>query len=120
MRAPSFSEIGQRIKDLREKKGVSQKDLAKVLQVSRPVVTKIESGKKAITSVELRIIADYLGTTTDILTEPVQEENLIARFRATGSEEDPEFLGAVNKIENLIREIIGQLKLRRVQDGQNW
>ena len=38
-----YKEISQRVKKLREQKGISQQELAKLLEVSRPTVSQIES-----------------------------------------------------------------------------
>jgi transcriptional regulator with XRE-family HTH domain len=113
---PTFAEIGERIRALRQDGGYDQADLAEKLQVSRPVITKIESGKKAVNSIELRGIADFLGVTVDELTRPVEDETLVARFRA--GRDDPEFLEAVDQIEGIIKTMIPQLQLRRERHGK--
>ncbi len=110
-RLPTFAEIGERIRALRQARGYDQGDLAETLQASRPVVTKIEGGKKAVNSLEIRKIADFLGVSVDELTRPVEEETLVARFRA--GREDPAFLEAVGQIEDIMKMMIAQLQLRR-------
>ena len=115
MRAATFAEIGARIRALREEKGFSQNDLAKALGVSRPVITKIENGNKAINSVEIRQIADFLGGSVEELTKPVNDEGLVALFRE--QRQDARFLESVALIESLARDLIGQMKLRRKCDG---
>ncbi len=77
MRAPTFEEIGARVRSRREEKGLSQADLAKAVGVSRPVITKIEAGGKAINSVELRRIADVLGVSIEDLTRSVNDGGLV-------------------------------------------
>lgn len=37
--------IGQKIREIREKKGISQEQLAEKMQISRSTISKIESGK---------------------------------------------------------------------------
>lgn len=112
-RVPTFEEIGARIKALREERDMSQEQLAQGMDISRPVVTKIEGGKKAINSLELRQIADILGVTTDVLTKPVAEEDtLVGRFRATQTDEEEQFR-SIEKIELIFKEILGQVKLWR-------
>lgn len=109
-RTPTFEEIGARIRDIRHQKKLTQDALAVTLQVSRPVVSKIESGKKAINSVELRVIADRLGVSTDFLTRPIEDQNSITLFRATG-QEDPNFVDAVTKVNGIFEEMLGQIHL---------
>jgi transcriptional regulator with XRE-family HTH domain len=109
-RVPTFQEIGGRIRDAREKRSLSQNDLAHVLGVTRPVVTKIEKGSKATNSVELRKIADFLGASVEDLTAPVQDESLAARFRS--SSDDAAFLESVSRVEELVKDMLAQVKLR--------
>lgn len=112
MGAPTFAQIGARIREIRESKNITQKQLADTLQVTRPVITKIESGNKAVNAVELKIIADALGTSIDVFMSVPTEESLVARFRAKG-DNNTEFLEAVNLVEGLFRDILGQLRIRR-------
>ena len=118
-RVPTFSEIGARIRELREERGLSQEQLAKEIGLSRPVVTKIEGGKKAISSLELRQIADVLGVSTDALTDPgkEEEETLIGRFRARQKNGDPAIMESVEQIEHIFKEILGQIRLWRQSNG---
>jgi transcriptional regulator with XRE-family HTH domain len=111
-RAPTFTEIGARIREIRESKNVTQQKLADALNVSRPVVSKIESGKKAVNALELKNIADALGTTIDALMKNSNDEGIVARFRASGND-DQEFLEAVKLVEDLFHDIAGQLRVRR-------
>lgn len=111
-RALTFAEIGARIREIRERKNVTQQKLADALKVTRPVVTKIESGKKAVNALELKIVADVLGTTIDTLMKNSNDEGIVARFRASGND-DQEFLEAVKLVEGLFHDIAGQLRVRR-------
>lgn len=114
-RVPTFIEIGERIRAIREAKDFNQDDLAVVLSVTRPVVSKIENGKKAINSIELRKICDFLNVSIEDLTKPVEEEELVARFR-NGSNEG-KFIEAVNEIDVIFRDMIAQLDLRRYRNA---
>jgi transcriptional regulator with XRE-family HTH domain len=115
MRSPTFEEIGARIRACREEKGLSQSSLAKALGISRPVVTKIEKGGKAINSVEIRGIADFLDTSVDDLTRSVNDKGLVALFRE--QKQDAGFLESVSVIEDLARDLIGQMRLKAKYDG---
>jgi transcriptional regulator with XRE-family HTH domain len=59
------SNIGLNIKLLREKAGMTQDDLAKILKVSRPAVTSIEQGRRRVTAEELGRLARALRVSTD-------------------------------------------------------
>ena len=60
-------EIGQRISNLRKSKGYSQNDLAKMLDISRPSLTQIELGKRNLSVIEIKKIADILSISIDKL-----------------------------------------------------
>ena len=56
-----------RIKQAREAKGLSQKEVAITLGVSAPTVSEWESGKKRPRSSKLPALADLLGVSADYL-----------------------------------------------------
>ena len=58
-------QIGQRIVELRKKKQLSQEDLAKLIEVSRPSLTQIELGKRSLNIMELQKLAQILGFSLD-------------------------------------------------------
>lgn len=115
-RIPTFKEVGGRIRKLREQKGKSQQQLAAFLGVTRPVVTKIEGGNKAVNGQELRMIADFLETTVDYLLQDVEEEGLVVKFRKSGVVDD-ELTTAVSRIDLVMDELIGQLDIWRNHNG---
>jgi transcriptional regulator with XRE-family HTH domain len=57
--------IGRNIKRLREKAGLSQDALAKILGISRPAVTAIEQGRRRLSADELGRLAKALHVTAD-------------------------------------------------------
>ena len=64
--------VGQRVRDLREEKGLTQEQLAARLQVmgcdvTRSALAKIEVGQRHIYAVELRCLREALVTTYDQL-----------------------------------------------------
>ena len=58
------AQIGQQIRDRRERCGYLQSDLAAALHVSHDVISKIELGQRSAKGWELKEIAKALGTTT--------------------------------------------------------
>ena len=52
-----------RIKELREKRGVSQKDLAVAANVSRPFLCDLEKNRRGAKPETMHRIADALGVT---------------------------------------------------------
>ena len=55
--------IGQRIKELREKKGMSQKDLAYTADLDRSYIASIENGQRNVSIVNIDKIATALDVT---------------------------------------------------------
>ena len=58
-----------RIKELREKHGISQKELAEMLHVAPPSVSNWEHGKTKPTKAKVEILAKLFGVSTDYLLE---------------------------------------------------
>jgi len=61
--------LGQRIKYLREGKGLSQEKLAAILCVSRPAISQIENGERRIYAEELGQLAKALNISIDRLLD---------------------------------------------------
>lgn len=67
--------LGDRIKEARKQKGLSQEKLAELMSVSRQAVTKWEQGQSAPSTENLFKLAEILGTKVDLLlAEPSTEE----------------------------------------------
>lgn len=56
-----------RLKLLREEKGLYQKDIAKLLNVSVASVNQYESGKRDMSTATVLILAEYFNVSTDYL-----------------------------------------------------
>lgn len=56
-----------RIRYLREEKGLYQKDLAKLLGVTTPVINYYENEKRAISTKTALILAEYFDVSLDYL-----------------------------------------------------
>lgn len=61
----SKKEIGERIANLRLKKGFSQEDLAKNISMSRPSLTQIELGNRVVSLTEMQKLSMVLGFSLD-------------------------------------------------------
>lgn len=55
--------IGQRIKELRDAKGMAQKDLAYAADLDRSYIASIENGQRNVSIVNIEKIAKALGVT---------------------------------------------------------
>lgn len=56
-----------RLRLLREEKGLFQKDIAALLKVSIPAVNQYESGKRDMSTETVVTLAEYFGVSTDYL-----------------------------------------------------
>lgn len=61
----SQKDIGQRVANLRKLKGLSQADLAKRLEISRPSLAQIELGNRSLYALELQSLSMILGFSLD-------------------------------------------------------
>ena len=77
-------DIGSRIKELREEENLSQRELAEILEISRPSITKYERNEREPSYVVLLRISDYFGVSTDyILGKTVEKDRNIHLFNKT-------------------------------------
>lgn len=65
--ASDWSELGERIKAVRLKAGMTQVELGAVFSRRHTFVGKIESGERQLTALELRDLCDALGITPNDL-----------------------------------------------------
>ena len=62
--------LGEKVKELREKKGMNQKELSKASAITQATISRIEKGKvNQLKSEALKRLADALGSTIDYLVD---------------------------------------------------
>ena len=66
---------GQRIKDLRKEKHITQTDLAKGIHVTQQTVTAWESGRAIPNAATLDSLANYFSVSADYLLGRTDEKN---------------------------------------------
>ena len=71
--------IGQRIKDLREKAEMSQKDLAYTADLDRSYIASIENGQRNVSIVNIEKIATALGVSLKELFNDDKFDNATKR-----------------------------------------
>ncbi|NJL74839.1 MAG: helix-turn-helix transcriptional regulator [Saprospiraceae bacterium] len=64
--------IGQRIKQLREAAGMSQKDLAYTADLDRSYIASVENGQRNISIVNIEKIAKALGVTLKVFFNDIE------------------------------------------------
>ena len=95
-----MNELGTRLKKAREYLGLTQDDVAKLMGVSRVIITNIESGTRKVSAEELSKLSKIYGWTMEELLEGERREENIPMFARTFkelSEQDQE------EIINLIK-----------------
>lgn len=68
-----YGKIGHRIKELREKAGMSQDALARSMKLPRPAISQIESGSRKIATDELIKLSQVFHVPVDDLLNPGKE-----------------------------------------------
>lgn len=68
--------LAKNVKSLREIRGMTQRELAEKVYVTRGTIAKLENGWKIPSFATLMLIAEVLGTTCDALAYS-SEENLL-------------------------------------------
>lgn len=107
----SRQQIGQRIARLRKIKGLSQEELAKSVDLSRPSLAQIELGNRSIDLIEIQKISRVLGFSLDdfvskdssILNEPSLEYATPVRHL---SERDSKPMLQPDKFKNILLYIL--------------
>ena len=75
--------LGERVKELREKKGWNQKELAEASNITQATISRIEQGKVGqLKSEALKRLALALGATTDYLVGKTNELTPIDIFES--------------------------------------
>lgn len=103
--------LGQKIRELREKKGVSLREFARQIDYSAAFVSDVELGRRHPSEKVLVDIADSLG----VPVQELEEYDLrlpLDDFRRK-SEFDPQYAFALRKIANLSRDDLIRLVSRR-------
>lgn len=67
--------LGEKIKQLRKSKGISQEGLAGMLKINRNYLSRIETGKSEPTSSILKNIAEIFSIDLNSLLDIIDEEN---------------------------------------------
>lgn len=84
-------EVGKRIQQLRKARSLKQDDLMKVLNLSRPAISNIETGRRNINLHQIKALADYFGVSIEVLgvdAEVVETKDLLERARLIFINED--------------------------------
>ena len=93
----SMFDIGKRIASLREKRGLSQKELAAALHVSREIVAKWENGSRDLKTEHTVALADYFRVTCDEMLRGVSSGNVDIHKKTGLSDKAVEMLAKLKR-----------------------
>ena len=68
-----MSTVGERIKSLRESKGLTSKNLAEILNINQSTYSKLENNKKSISVSELKKITEFSASMQILLLVVVSQ-----------------------------------------------
>lgn len=77
-------EVGKRIRQLRKARSLKQDDLMSILNLSRPAISNIETGRRNINLHQIKALADFFNVSIETLgieTEEVQVNDLLTRAK---------------------------------------
>lgn len=98
--------IGDRIRELRESKGLNSKDLANALDINTSTYSKLENNRKSIAVEELKKITEYFSVSADyILGTNDQKEDVIVYMKKDKNMSD-EDISEVQMILSMMDEAI--------------
>jgi Zn-dependent peptidase ImmA (M78 family)/transcriptional regulator with XRE-family HTH domain len=102
------AQIGLRLRTARERSGLSQQAVAEALEIPRTAVTNIETGSRAVSTLELtKLAALYRQPAARFIEDEETEMNDLSLVLPRALQEatnGPEFQEAVDKIVDLCRE----------------
>ena len=98
----SNEELGRRLADLREERGLSQVDLAEQLNYSPSVLSRIESGQRGLGAGEALEFADFFGVSVESILRHEEEGVLMLRADVDNAEVRGALAEFDRDIENLL------------------
>ena len=73
------AEIGQYVAELREERGLSQRQLAQHLEIDKSAMSRVEAGERGLAVDELTAVAELFGKTADDI---LRKDEVAFAFRA--------------------------------------
>lgn len=110
--------LGKRLRELRKKKGIRQKDLANYLQISDSAIGMYENGKRDPDSETIKKLADFFNVSVDYLLG--REESTYERLEKNLARLDPRIQQAYHSLQNMDEEDLAMtLELIKVIESKN-
>ena len=112
-------ELGRELQQARAKRGMTQEEAAKVIEVARTTITAIEKGERRIKADELiKLALAYGRQVSDFVRQRPKVEPFQVQFRGPiqrSAEDEAEIMPSVNRLEELSR---NYLELEQIENAQ--
>ena len=102
-----YSELGDKVKLLRKRRGLKQDDLAEVLELSRGQISNLESGRRNLSLKQLEKLCDYfkvdityflMSTTTDSCLDLIEKARALFDSKELTSDQKEDLFTSIMKI----------------------
>ena len=102
-----YSELGEKVKLIRKRRGLNQDDLAEVLELSRSQISNLESGRRNLSVKQLEKLCEYfkvdmsyflMSETTDSCLDLIEKTKLLFESKELTSEQKDDLFTSIMKI----------------------
>lgn len=105
--------IGERIRRLRESKGLSSKDLSNSLDINISTYSKLENDKKSIGVSELKKITEYFSVSADHILGIDKQENDMVVYMRKEKNMSKDDIEEVKMILSMMDEAVSILEMKK-------
>mgnify|MGYP005761572623 CR=1 FL=1 len=102
-----YSELGDKVKLLRKRRGLKQDDLAELLELSRGQISNLESGRRNLSLRQLEKLCEYfkvdisyffMSITTDSCLDLIEKARVLFESKELTSEQKDDLFISIMKI----------------------
>lgn len=102
-----YSDLGDKVKLLRDRRGLKQDDLAKVLELSRCQISNLESGRRNLSLKQLEKLCEYfkidmsyflMSETTDSCLDLIEKAKLLFESKELTNIQKEDLFTSIMKI----------------------
>lgn len=121
--------VSDNIIKLRERLGLNQSDLARMLLINRSVLNRIERGTRPVRDDELKIFADFFNVSTDYLLDKEtpsskfsrDETNLVYDYRWLDDDSKNLVLNMIKKLRGIAQSKSSKISvIQNSKNGSNY
>ena len=98
--------LGERLKKVREEKGFTQVQIAKILNVSASTIGMYEQGRRDPDTTTLKKLSEIYGCSSDYLLGSVEEKKLYAQITTEMDLDNPDLEKAYQEIGVAINQLL--------------